>query len=239
MRVLPDGLTRAIRRARGQSVVAPPGRVDFGDLRRTTPIATDFGYGRGGPVDRHYIEAFLELHGEDIRGRVLEVGDDTYTRRYGAARVERADILHVTGSPEATYVGDLADGAFLPSASFDCVVLTQTLQFVYDFAAALRTIRRVLAPGGTLLLTVPGFSNVDRGEWSTTWYYSFTEHAVRRACADAFPNCSVEVTSHGNALTAVAFLHGLGARELTGEELEWYEPGYALVHCARVVTPSA
>src|SRR3954463_754135 len=75
----------------GRPVVPPPGRVRFGDLRRTRPIAGDFGYGRGGPVARSYIERFLERNRADITGRCLEVGDASYIRQYGGAGVNRAD----------------------------------------------------------------------------------------------------------------------------------------------------
>ena len=68
--------------------------LDLGDLRRLTPIDSGFGLGRGKPVDRHYIEDFLRRHAADIRGRVLEVGEDAYTVEYGGARVTRSDILH-------------------------------------------------------------------------------------------------------------------------------------------------
>jgi SAM-dependent methyltransferase len=237
-RAVPPALRRAVARARGRPVVAPPGKVRFGDLRRTTPIAADFGYGRGGPVDRHYIEAFLERHGADVRGRVLEVGDASYTRRFGGRRVQQADVLHVDATaPEATFVGDLADGSFLPGAAFDCIVLTQTLHLIYDFPAALRTLARVLAPGGVLLLTVPGISNVAGDEWGATWHYSFTDHALRRAAGEAFDGWDVAVSSHGNVLAAVAFLHGLGRTELTAAELDEAHVEYAIVHTLRVVKP--
>jgi SAM-dependent methyltransferase len=212
--------------------------VRFGDLRRTTPIAADFGYGRGGPVDRYYIEAFLERHRGDVHGRVLEVGDASYTRWFGGDRVRQADVLHVDDSaPDATLVGDLADGSFLPDGAFDCIVLTQTLHLIYDFPAALRTLARVLRPGGVLLLTVPGISNVAGDEWGATWCYSFTDHALRRAAAEAFDGWAVTISSHGNVLAAVAFLHGLGRDELTPAELGETHIEYAIVHTLRAAKP--
>lgn len=234
----PAPVLRVVRRSRWLSSVPPVGRVRFGDLRRTAPIASDFGYGRGGPVDRYYIEAFLGRHSRDVRGRALEIGDSEYTRLFGGSRVTRADVLHVDpDADEATFVGDLAEGSFLPDDAFDCVILTQTLHLVYDFGAALRTVARVLAPGGVMLMTVPGISNVDRAEWGSSWHYSFSHHAVRRMCDEAFPGFEVEVGSFGNVLAAVAFLHGLGVHELTTAELDIHDLEYSLIHTARVAKP--
>lgn len=236
MRILPARAHDAVRRATGRTVTPRPGRVRFGDLRRTTPIAGDFGYSRGGPVDRHYIEQFLARHRQDIRGRVLEVGDSSYTRRFGGAHVTQADVLHIDpGAPGVTFVGDLADGSMLPDATFDCIVLTQTLHLVFDYMAALRTLERVLVPGGVLLLTVPGISNVATDEWGATWHYSFTHHALRLACDAVFGAGRSAVTSHGNVLAAVAFLHGLGRDELTAAELDEVHVEYSIVNTARVV----
>jgi hypothetical protein len=68
----------------------PVGMVRFGSLRRLRPIDEDFGFSRGKPIDRYYIDRFVAAHGGkpgyvlgDIHGRVLEVGEDKYTRRYG------------------------------------------------------------------------------------------------------------------------------------------------------------
>jgi SAM-dependent methyltransferase len=213
------------------------GHVRFGDLRRTTPIARDFGYERGGPIDRYYIEHFLNANRTDIRGRVLEIGDDTYTRRFGGDRVLQADILHIDpDAPGVTFVGDLASGTVLPSDSFDCVVLTQTLDLVFDFAAALNTIGRILRPGGVLLMTVPWITNVDGGQWGSTWYYSFTHNAVDRMCRDCFGDAEFTVSSYGNILAAIAFLHGLGVDELSPAELDYQHTEYSLIHAVRVAT---
>jgi hypothetical protein len=41
-------------------------------------------------------------------------------------------VPHVERHPGATIVGDLTRADHIPSDSFDCVNLTQTLQFIYD-----------------------------------------------------------------------------------------------------------
>src|SRR5215216_119227 len=62
---------------------APRRPVRLGSLGRPRPISEQWGYDRGTPVDRWYIERFLQEHRADITGRVLEVKDSGYTDRFG------------------------------------------------------------------------------------------------------------------------------------------------------------
>jgi SAM-dependent methyltransferase len=233
---------RALARAR-EAITAMTGgprlkRVDFGSLRRLEPVSRHFGFDRGLPVDRYYIEAVLARHAADVRGRVLEVGDDAYTKRFGDGRVTRRDVLHVDGKdPNATIVADLATGDAIPGAAFDCVILTQTLHLVYDVRAALATLRRILRPGGTLLATFPGLSQLSCDVWRDTWYWGFTTRAARRLFAEAFPDAEVEIESHGNVLASIAFLQGIATEELERFELDHRDPSYELLITARVRTP--
>jgi SAM-dependent methyltransferase len=216
----------------------PPGvgHVDLGSFRRPEPISRRFGYDRGQPIDRFFIERFLDQQAGDVRGRVLEVADDTYTRRYGGGRVQRADVLHVhEGHPEATIVGDLAHGDDLPSNAFDCIILTQTLHLIFDVHAAVRTVHRMLRPGGVLLLTVPGISQVGLDEFEETWCWSMTAYAVRRLLGEVFPASSLTVDAYGNALAAVGFLEGLCVDDLKPHDLEASDPQYPLLVTARAV----
>ena len=232
--ILPGPIEEWLRRRRLRDAPVPPGDVRFGDLRRLTPMSGAFGFDRGQPVDRYYIEAFLDRHTSDIRGRVLEVGDATYTRGFGGQLVSRSDVLHVNdGNPDATIVADLAHGDAIPSAAFDCVILTQTLHLVYDVRAAAGTLRRILAPHGTCLITVPGISQIDSGTWRDSWYWAFTPASLGRVLVESF-GASVDVYSFGNVLTASAFLYGLSAAELTSEELTAADASYPVIVAARV-----
>jgi SAM-dependent methyltransferase len=216
-------------RSAGAGELEPPkrGEVDFGDLRRLTPISRQWGFDRGLPVDRHYIEAFLRRHAHDIRGSVLEAGDSAYTRRFGGRRVTQADVLHRTpGTEGATIIADLANAEHVPSDRFDCIVLTQTLQFVYDARAAMRTLYRILKPHGVLLLTVPGITQIVDDEWRSSWYWSFTVNSLARIAGEAFRPAGFTVESYGNVLAAVAFLQGIAANELGADELRAHDPAY-------------
>lgn len=210
--------------------------MDLGALRRLDPLDAAFGGGRGKPIDRHYIEAFLQRHAADVRGRVLEVADDHYTRRWGGARVTRSDVLHAdaASNPRATVVGDLARADTLPAGRFDCFICTQTLQYVFEQRAAAATLAQLLAPGGVLLLTVPGISQIspyDRDRWGEYW--RFTPQSLERLLGEVFP--AVEVRSHGNVLASVGFLHGLCCEDLSAEELDHFDDRYPLLVTARAV----
>lgn len=152
-------------------------RRDIGSLRRTTPVSIHWGVERGQIVDRYYIERFLAEHERDVRGQVLEFADDSYARRFGGAHVSGVDVLHLRAdNPRATIVADLARGDPIPSASFDCVICTQVLKYVYDLHGGIRTLYRILKPGGVLLLTVPGIQKIDRAGGAAESCYWPTGH---------------------------------------------------------------
>src|SRR5690606_18934175 len=120
-------------------------------------------------------------------------------------------------------IGDLADPSVLPGNAFDCIVLTQTLHLIYDVGQAARQLHRALKPGGTLLLTVPGISPLERGTWGDIWYWSFTRVSARRLFADAFGANQGEVEAHGNVFAATAFLQGLAVEEVDESNLRHYD----------------
>jgi glycosyltransferase involved in cell wall biosynthesis len=231
---------RRLRAAWGGYDYNPPaGWVRFGDLRRIRPISREYGYDRGRPIDRYYIEGFLARHAADIRGRVLEIGDAAYTRQFGGDRITTSDVFHVDeDNLGATIVGDLTAADHVPTGAFDCFILTQTLQLIFDVPAALRTAYRILKPGGVLLATVPGISQISNDEWGASWYWAFTTLSARSLFEQAFPKANIEVTAHGNVLAATAFLQGLATEELTERELDHSDREYEMLITIRAVKPS-
>ncbi len=221
------------RAARREAAWRRPRKL--GELRRLEPFST-WGSSRGGPIDRIYVNQFLEQHAVDIRGRALEVMDDHYIRRYGG-RVTKTDILDVDeGNPKATIYADVVDAPNIADDTFDCVVLTQVLPLVYDVRAALRTMHRILTPGGVLLATTGGISRIAPieapvyGHW---WH--FTSMSAKRLGEEVFGVGNVAVQTYGNVLAAAGFLYGLGLHDLTLEELSVHDPAYEVTVAIRAV----
>lgn len=236
-RRLPHNLLRWLHRAGlYRNYTPPPGRIQPGDFDRVTPFSADFGFDRGGAIDRFYIEKFLEEHQDRVRGHVLEIGDNAYTIRYGGDRILRSDILHIDHTnARATYIGDITDVPNIPSGEFDCIIFTQTLHLIYDFKSALKTCYRILKPGGCLLLTVPGISHIDRGQWRDYWLWSFTDKSVTRLMSDTFNGSAVKVQAYGNVYVAAAFLYGMGLPEFRRDFLFKHDPCYQVIISAAAI----
>jgi SAM-dependent methyltransferase len=206
----------------------------LGTIRRTTPLSDHWGYDRGTPVDRYYIEQFLKEHRQDIHGRVLEVKDSDYTDRYGSD-VDRRDVLDIDPSnPRATIIADLSAADAIQSDQFDCFVLTQTLQLIYDTRAAMTHAHRILRPGGTLLVTVPTISRI-APRWPQSDYWRFTTASCSALFGNVFGAEQVSIYSYGNALTAICFIMGVAHEELSRRELETHDQYFPVMIAVRAV----
>ena len=211
----------------------PPGAVKWGDLRRANPFSRYWGYDRGTPIDRVYIEEFIRAHDRDVRGSCLEVMNADYTDRFGGDRVQRRDVLDIDpANTRATVVADLGEPDSLPPGRFDCIIFTQTLHLVPDMRIALNNVWRAVAPGGVLLLTVPALGRHDvrksfhHDRWRVTktgldWLLSDVEGPA-------------QTTTYGNVLSCTAFLYGIAAEELSPEELNRVDPEFPLIVAARI-----
>ncbi|HUQ66667.1 MAG TPA: glycosyltransferase [Flavitalea sp.] len=213
--------------------IPPVGSIRKGDFNRVTPFSKEFGYDRGGPVDRYYIENFLEQNAPSIKGRILEIGDNEYTLKFGKSEVVKSDILHIDPSnSKATIIGDLSDAPQIADNTYDCIILTQTLHLIYNYMGALQTCFRVLKPGGVLLMTVPGITHIDQGEWKNNWLWAFTSASVKRMIAEVFPK-EPEIDTYGNVFIASAFLYGMGVNEVKKQQLDHHDPHYQVIITAK------
>jgi SAM-dependent methyltransferase len=215
----------------------PIGWVRFGSLYHLHPISRNFGFDRGTPIDRYYIEDFLSTNKYDIKGRVLEIRDARYTLKFGETRVIVSDILDIDPKNQnATLIADLTEAVGVPSDLFDCIICTQTLQLIYDIRSAVSHLYRMLKPGGVLLITTHGMSMLDVGDCYCE-YWRFTAASARKLFAEYFPMQNVEVESHGNIFALLTFLEGLALEEVRTKDLDYHDPHYELLITVRATKP--
>ena len=229
-----DSSSMALKRPRRLRAWPPIGMGRLG-MRRLTPVSRNFGFDRGDPVDRYYIDQFMQRHATApgvVRGTVLEVSEPLYIDRYADRdQLDRMEILDASAAnPRATVVADLRDAPELESESFDCVICTQTLLLIYELRSAIETLHRILKPGGTLLVTVPGVSQICHPEMET-WgdYWRFTTLSARRLLEEFFDPGRVTAETYGNVFTAAAFLYGVAAQELKRSQLDFRDPDYQVL----------
>jgi glycosyltransferase involved in cell wall biosynthesis len=222
-------------RLKGREYTPPLAWVGLGGLRRISPIDSRRGDGRGTACDHFYVEQFLELHADDIRGRVLEIGSWYYARKFGDGTVtDRHALYPVSGDPRSTLAAHIG-GDGVPTASFDCVILAEPLPTRATLDAAIATAAQALVPGGVLLAAVPGVAHTRPGGLEDGEVTRYTTAAVRSSVESHFGAGNVEVVGNGNVLAALALLHGIAAEELDRDELEHRDPRYELAVCVRAV----
>lgn len=227
-------LLEAVTRARSTDGHADrrPAPVGWGSLRRLEPISDDWGFDRGQPLDRYYIDHFVARHRTDIRGHVCELLNTEYTRRFGDDRVTRSDVLDIDpGNTTATIVDDLTAPTRLPRDTFDCFILTQTLSYIHACGPALGHAYAATKPGGIVLVSVPSTIRYHR-EPEDHW--RFTIDSLSRLVREHCPGAVSTVTAHGNVLVAASFLYGLASAELSPFELEHHDPRFPVVITARI-----
>lgn len=198
----------------------------WGNMRRVAPFSTYFGFERGTPVDRYYVAAFFAAHRSEITGRVLEIQATSYTERFatGATTLHSVDI---NPRVKPTFCCDLALARdVIPSESYDCFLVPNTLAHVRDLEPALQNAYRVIAPGGVILATCPGFVPLT-ADGADYWHLSAA--GWQRVFEAVCPGSLLKVESHGNCLAAVAAMYGLTVEELTPAELDQNDTRYPVL----------
>lgn len=210
--------------------------TNWKDLRNLKPISELFGTDRGTPIDRFYIETFLNKNKELIKGSVLEIGNDYYSKLFGN-NITKQEILHFTSdNKNATIVGDLTEIKTLKPEIADCFICTQTINFIYDFKSAIHGIYYLLKFDGIALITLSGISQISRYDmdrWGDFW--RFTDKSTKLMFIDVFGEDNISIECYGNVLASISFLEGISAEELKKEELLYHDPNYQITITVKAI----
>jgi len=200
-------------------------RPSWGNLRRVTPLSTHYGFDRGTPIDRYYVDRFFTARRQLVAGRALEIQTTDHIRRYGLG-VTAADTLDIDASFRPTYCCDLANAGIVPTGGYDCFLLPNTLCFLRDLDGALREARRIVKPGGAILATVPAFVPLTP---DVEDYWHLSADGWRVVVDRVWAGCRTVVEAHGNCLAAAAAMYGIAVEELTNAELDVTDPRYPVL----------
>lgn len=197
------------------------------DISKLEPMSRKFGFDRGKPIDRVYIEQFLQRNRKSIWGSVLEINTDAYTKRYGAKKVSHIDILDINKSNrDATIIGDLRDLSEVKDNTFDSLVITQTFGVIDEYQKAIAECHRILKPGGVLLATVSTMAPLHQRGSS---YWRFNPLGAKYAFSKIFGTQNVSVSEYGNFHTGLAFWMGLAVEDMDENSFKKNDPEYPFI----------
>lgn len=201
------------------------------------PTSKRFGLERGTAIDRFYIEKFLNEHREYIKGSVMEIADNRYTKMF-TENITESVVMHVNGWGEGVIQGNLATGEGIIENSIDCLICTQTIQFIYDVHNVVRNIYKLLKPNGRVLLTAAAIAQLslyDYKNWGEYW--RFTDQSMKKLFQEAFKAEQIEVYTYGNMKAAIAFMYGMCQEEIKQSDLDYQDgqfPMIVAVHARKV-----
>jgi SAM-dependent methyltransferase len=172
--------------------------------------------------DRHWwyrgrrtvIERAIDGLGLPARARILDAGCGSGRNMLELAR--RGTVTGVELSPtsvclaRARGAGEVIEGSVLDmpfeADSFDLAVSLDVIEHLEDDLAALRELRRTVAPGGALLITVPAYQWLWSGHDMINHHYRrYTRRSLQRAAEQAGWE-QVRTTYFNSLLLPVAIL---------------------------------
>ncbi|MBP7927522.1 methyltransferase domain-containing protein [Patescibacteria group bacterium] len=208
----------------------------FGEQKRSLqPLSFIYGFDRGKPIDRYYIESFMDENKELIKGVCLEITDNDYTVKYGGDKVTKSDALDIdTNNKQATIYGDLRNLDGIADNTYDCMIVTQTFVMIDDFHKAVAECYRVLKPGGALLVTMPCLGRVGKGTGHNQ-FWRFTKTSCEYIFGKAFGKENVESKTYGNVFAGQCFWVGMASDELTKDELAYMDPEYPVIVATKAI----
>ncbi len=206
-------------------------------LRQTTsPLSDYYGFDRGEPIDRFYIENFLKENKQCIRGVCLELLNNTYTTRYGKENVTKSDILDIdVTNRNATIIDDLRSLKKINDNTYDCIILTQVLQFIDDVPSAIAECYRILKKGGAILATVPSLSRIDCASGPDGDYWRFTQAGVKYLFEKNFNSQHVVVSSYGNVRSGIYFYAGLAQEDVSKKVFKKNDQDFSLIVTVKAI----
>ena len=211
----------------GAGALSPkPGTVRFGDFGRLWPFSHRFGFDRGAPVDRYYLQQFVRSIRPVVRGRCLEIGGSLKNNWLYRFDVDEFRTLELEQSRVADdLVGDAADRGVLDPESWDSILAFHVLEHCPNPFAVASNMCAWLRPNGHACIVVPCAQRVHNYPGD---YWRFMPDGLRVLFRDF---SEVNVSTYGNPLTVVSNYLALSHTELLAEDMDAVHPDYPVLAC--------
>jgi hypothetical protein len=201
-----------------------------------SPISNFFGFDRGVSIDRFYINNFIKKNKRYIKGNVLEIGDDRYSSKYNCKKIIAGIVKKKRGGAGCN-IFYLNLEKKLPNSigTFDCIICTQVLNYVFDYQAVIENLFKLLNKNGVLLLTCSSttrISEYDDRRYGDYW--RFTRRSIYKIFNKYSKKNNLQIQSYGNVSVVSKFLYGLSLEELTNLELSYNDKNFPLIITARL-----
>lgn len=194
-------------------------------LNSVEPVSRLFGFDRGTPIDRYYMDKFLTENAIAMPNpqNTFEVGESIYSEKF-YENANHEILMFDKGM-------DLTKPETVRQNYYDVFICTQVFNFIYDVKAAIRGAFSLLRDGGVMLCTVAGnISQVSRSDMENYGHFwGFTYLGIQRLVEETFGEQNVKVCPYGNAMAATAFIQGVAVEDLEEKEkLDMIDPDYAI-----------
>ena len=158
------------------------------------------GIGGNGPLDRRDRIIRQELASLPADALVIDIGSGVL-RRLDLAETQRYFSTDIRALPNVDFVAD-ATAMSLATDCADAVLVLEVLEHVRRPRELLEEVRRVLKPGGVIMVSVP--STVPRHDENDYW--RFTAQGLSELCSGLFTQGEVHVL--GGTFEALAYVLG-------------------------------
>jgi hypothetical protein len=120
-------------------------------------------------------------------------------------------------NPKSSFVGDLTTARHLPADSFDCIIMTQMLQYVYDLYGLSLLFIAFAGREACCLPLCQAFPGM-------AFLLINGAMAVARLFNERFPASAIEIEPQGSVRGASSLLQGLASDELERAKLDYKDP---------------
>jgi len=198
-------------------------------IKPTKPISDWHGFDRGTPVDRFYIENFLEKNKSKITGNCLEFLNNDYTIKFGS-NVIKSDVIDIDPkNTKATIISDVKNMINIEDNHYDCIIMTQVLNFIDEVELAIKETHRILKPGGVVLITTPFINRMDKYSGPDLDYWRFSKKGLEHLLLKQFQSENTTVESCGNIYGGIMNFIGATIEDSSKNKLEKHDENFPVI----------